>query len=116
MKTTISTDSPVLVTGATGFFAGVLIKDLLDEGLTVHGTVRDIEDTDSYQHILDLPGAESRFKVFSADLLKAGTFKNAMEGCSIVFHTATPRPAKIKDPYKEGTFIDTVYVIELNIH
>jgi nucleoside-diphosphate-sugar epimerase len=115
MKTAISKDSPVLVTGATGYFAGVLIKDLLEEGLTVHGTVRNIEDTDSYQHILDLPGANSRFKVFAADLLKAGTFKNAMEGCQVVFHTATPRPEKITDPYKEGKFLLTNYENELSL-
>ena len=100
----VPTDEPVLVTGATGYFAGVLIRDLLEAGATVHGTVRDKNDTSSYQHILDLPGAVERFKLFQADLLKAGSFRDAMTGCVIVFHTASPHPPKIKDSYKEGEF------------
>ena len=101
--TVIPTNEPVLVTGATGYLAGVLIRDLLEAGVTVHGTVRDRDATATYQHILDLPGAATRFKVFQADLLKAGSFRDAMDGCRVVFHTATANPEKIKDSYKEGT-------------
>ena len=36
----IDKSKPVLVTGATGFVAGWLVKKLLDEGLTVHAAVR----------------------------------------------------------------------------
>jgi nucleoside-diphosphate-sugar epimerase len=38
---TIAKSKPVLVTGAAGYIAGVLIKELLDEGPTIHATVRD---------------------------------------------------------------------------
>ena len=100
--TVIPTDEPVLVTGATGYLAGVLIRDLLEVGLTVHGTVRDIKDEAAYQHILDLPGASTRFRVFQANLLKAGSFRAAMQGCCVVFHTATPLPERVTDAYKEG--------------
>ena len=37
----IDTKTPVMVTGATGYVAGWIIHDLLAEGVTVHGTVRD---------------------------------------------------------------------------
>ena len=100
--TVIPTDAPVLVTGATGYFAGVLIRDLLAAGVTVHGTVRDVEDKKTYQHLLDLPRASSNFKVFQSNLLKAGSFREAMKECSVVFHTVSPYPEKIKDAYKEG--------------
>ena len=39
---TISTGK-VLVTGATGFLAGWVIKTLLDHGYTVRGTVRSVD-------------------------------------------------------------------------
>ena len=35
-------------------------------------------------------GADSRLKLFKADLLQEGCYKDAMQGCSIVFHTASP--------------------------
>jgi len=41
---TIDTSRPVLVTGATGYVAGHVVRRLLEEGLTVHATVRDPRD------------------------------------------------------------------------
>ena len=37
----IDTTKPVLVTGATGYVAGWLVKELLEAGVTVHAAVRD---------------------------------------------------------------------------
>jgi nucleoside-diphosphate-sugar epimerase len=37
-----------------------------------------------------LPGAEQRLKLFAADLLKAGSFHEAVAGCDYVIHTASP--------------------------
>ena len=34
----IDKNTPVCVTGATGYVAGWIVKRLLDEGLTVHAT------------------------------------------------------------------------------
>src|ERR1700752_1817042 len=39
--TAIDRKAPVLVTGASGYIAGWIIKYLLEEGRTVHATVRD---------------------------------------------------------------------------
>ena len=37
---TIDKTKPVMVTGATGYVAGWLVKKLLEKGITVHATVR----------------------------------------------------------------------------
>jgi dihydroflavonol-4-reductase len=105
MTSPLPTDAPVLVTGATGYFAGVLIRDLLEAGVTVHATVRDVDKTERYRHLLDLPRADGHLHIFKADLLKNKSFADAMEDCRIVFHTAFPYPAgKITDAYKESKF------------
>jgi nucleoside-diphosphate-sugar epimerase len=91
MSYTIDKSKPVLVTGATGYVAGVLIKELLDEGLTVHATVRDASKKHRFQYLQDVADkSPGTIKFFSADLLKQGSFKEAMQGCSVVFHTASP--------------------------
>ena len=87
----ISSKAPVLVTGANGFVASWLVKRLVEEGLTVHATVRDISDQRKVSHLDTIskkgPGT---VKLFEADLLKKGSFIDAMEKCTIVFHTASP--------------------------
>ena len=40
----IDKDKPVMITGATGYVAGWIVKKLLDEGFTVHAAVRDPEN------------------------------------------------------------------------
>lgn len=98
----IDTSSPVLVTGGTGYLAGVLIKALLAEGLTVHATVRDPLKTERLQYLKDVADAsKGTLKFFQADLLEKGSFEEAMKGCSIVFHTASPFLTKFKDAQTE---------------
>jgi len=81
----------VLVTGATGYIAGWIIQYLLEAGHTVHGTVRDLSRTDNVAHLhrlsASLPG---QLKLFKADLLDHGSFDEAMQGCDVVMHTASP--------------------------
>jgi nucleoside-diphosphate-sugar epimerase len=98
MSYTVDKSKPVLVTGATGYIAGVLIKELLEEGLTVHATVRDASKRDRFQYLQELADKSlGRIKFFSADLLKQGSFKESMQGCSVVFHTASPFVVTGKD-------------------
>jgi nucleoside-diphosphate-sugar epimerase len=100
--TIIDKSKPVLVTGATGFVAAWIIKRLLDEGLIVHGTVRNLEKTEKFQHLLKLAeNSKGKIKFFEADLLKEGSFKNAIENCELVFHTASPFFTAVKNPQKE---------------
>lgn len=98
----IDKSKPVLVTGATGYIAGWLIKRLLEDGVTVHGTVRNPDKKEKVAH-LDKIAAESpgSIKYFKADLLDENGFAEAMEGCGVVFHTASPFVINVKDPQKE---------------
>ena len=106
-----NTYQPVLVTGATGYVAGVLVKHLVEQGCTVHATVRDMKNKKKLEYLQRIheegPG---NIHFFEADLLAPGTFKEAMLGCSIVFHTASPFIFQVDDvendlllPAEEGT-------------
>jgi nucleoside-diphosphate-sugar epimerase len=107
MSYSVNKSNPVLVTGATGYVAGVLIKELLDEGLTVHATVRDASKKDRFQYVQDVADkSPGTIKFFSADLLKQGSFKEAMQGCSVVFHTASPFLVTGKDIDPQTDLVD----------
>lgn len=92
----------VLVTGATGYVASWIVKRLLEEGVTVHAAVRDPKDMKKLVHLnrmaAGLPGI---IRYFKADLLSEGSYAEAMQGCSIVFHTASPFKLDISDAQKE---------------
>ena len=94
----IDTTKPVMVTGATGYVAGELIKQLLEAGVTVHAAVRDPENTAKVGHLTAMGGD---LKLFKADLLEAGSYAEAMAGCATVFHTASPFTTNIKDPQRD---------------
>jgi nucleoside-diphosphate-sugar epimerase len=97
---------PVCVTGATGFIASWVVKILLELGYTVHGTVRNLSSSSSFPphkaaHLLELPFADARLRLFDADLLTPGSFDEAIKGCTAVIHAASPFYAKAEDPVKE---------------
>ncbi len=98
----IDKSKPVMVTGATGYVAGWLVKKLLDEGFTVHAPVRDPEKKEKLKYLNDLADkATGKIKYFKADLLAPGSYDEAMKGCELVYHTASPFTSKIKDPQKD---------------
>ncbi|MDO3720150.1 NAD-dependent epimerase/dehydratase family protein [Marinobacter sp. chi1] len=100
--TTIDRSAPVLVTGATGYVAGWLVKRLLDEGLTVHAAVRDPGASDKLQYLNQLAeDAPGTIRYFKADLLEEGSYAEAMQGCELVYHTASPFTLDVKDPQKD---------------
>lgn len=93
---------PVLVTGATGFVAGWLVKRLLEEGFTVHAAVRDPSNSAKTAHLTRLAeGPKGTLKLFAADLLDEGSYFDAMQGCAVVFHTASPFTSKFSDPQRD---------------
>ncbi|PYH70385.1 NAD(P)-binding protein [Aspergillus vadensis CBS 113365] len=93
-----------LVTGGTGYIALHVIKLLLEQGHKVHTTVRSVKNSTKCEPLFNLqsqyPGSLS---LFEADLLKDGSFLQAMEGCDIVHHIASPflSPSQIKDGLRE---------------
>jgi nucleoside-diphosphate-sugar epimerase len=98
----IDQTKPVLVTGATGYVAGRLVEKLLKEGITVHAAVRTPDNKEKTKYLDELaeklPGS---IKYFKADLLDEGSFDEAMKGCELVFHTASPFVRSVKDPQKD---------------
>ena len=85
------TKPAVLVTGASGYIAGWIVKYLLEEGYTVHATVRDPAKQGSVAHLQKIAAtAAGILKLFKADLLDQGSFDEAAKACEVVIHTASP--------------------------
>ena len=95
----IDKTKPIMVTGATGYVAGWLVKKLLEEGCTIHAPIRNKEKLEKHAH-LDIIAAENsgQIKYFEADLLVPGSYDKAAEGCELVFHTASPFPSNYDNP------------------
>nr|BAJ08043.1 dihydroflavonol 4-reductase [Cyclamen graecum] len=91
----------VCVTGAAGFIGSWLVMRLLERGYTVRATVRDPENMKKVKHLLDLPKAGTNLTLWKADLTEEGSFDEAIQGCSGVFHVATPMDFESQDPEKE---------------
>jgi len=70
---TINKNKPILVTGGGGYIASWIIKYLLEDGYTVHTTIRKIEDKEKYKHLESIaesfPGKLLFFESFQIFLL-----------------------------------------------
>ncbi|MGO4288661.1 NAD-dependent epimerase/dehydratase family protein [Chitinophaga sp. RAB17] len=98
----IDKSKPVLVTGANGYLASWLVKRLLEAGITVHAAVRDPDNNKKNGHLRAIAAAtQGTIRFFQADLLQKGSYDMAMQGCELVFHTASPFFSSAKDPQKE---------------
>lgn len=98
----INRSKPVLVTGATGYVAGWLVKKLLDEGLTVHAAVRDPANKNKLQALQNLAdSSQGSIRFFKSDLLEEGSYNEAMQGCELVFHTASPFTVNVPNPQRD---------------
>jgi nucleoside-diphosphate-sugar epimerase len=75
---------------------------LLNEGLTVHAAVRDPENKQKLAFLDELAaGSSGSIKYFKSDLLRPGSYAEAMKGCELVYHTASPFVIDVKDPQKD---------------
>ncbi|PQQ10589.1 cinnamoyl-CoA reductase 1 [Prunus yedoensis var. nudiflora] len=83
----------VCVTGAGGFAASWVVNLLLSKDYVVHGTVRQPGQDSKYAHLNKLEKASENLKLFKADLLDYDSLRAAVEGCTGVFHVASPVPA-----------------------
>ncbi len=99
----INRQKPILVTGGTGYIASWIIKLLLEKGLNVRATVRDKSNSEKFKHLIEIAdNSNGKLTIFEADLLKVGSFQEAMVDCELVFHTASPfMISGIKDAQKQ---------------
>ncbi len=77
------------VTGANGFVASYIVKELLLHGYRVHGTVRSLNNKETYSHLLELENA-ANLHLFEADLTIQNSFDAAIKDVDFVIHTACP--------------------------
>jgi dihydroflavonol-4-reductase len=89
----------VCVTGASGFIAAHLVKQLLAQGYRVRATVRGAPD--KYPYLTNLEGAKERLEFHKANLLEEGAYDKVVDGCDYVLHTASPYIVNVKDSQKE---------------
>jgi dihydroflavonol-4-reductase len=82
----------ILVTGGTGYLAQWCIRELLNDGYTVHTTMRDLSRERDLRSLFPAAGETDQLRVFAADLLRDEEWKAAVTGCDYVLHVASPFP------------------------
>jgi dihydroflavonol-4-reductase len=95
----MNTSKPVCVTGASGFIAAYIVRDLLAQGYRVRGTVR--KSAEHYPFLINLPGAADNLELVEAELLQRRAYDRAVAGCDFVIHTASPYEVNVKNPQKD---------------
>ena len=84
----------ILVTGGSGYIAGVLIRQLLAAGWHVNTTVRDLKRVPTLRQLLGV-GASEQLRCFAADLMADAGWAEAAAGCSHMAHLASPLPVGV---------------------
>lgn len=89
----MSKDSPILVTGASGFVAIHTIVQLLEQGYQVRGTIRSLsKESEVRATIAKYVQAIDRLEFLPADLEQDAGWDEAMKGIEYVLHVASPFP------------------------
>ncbi len=68
----------VLVTGATGYIASHVVRELLARGYSVVGTVRNLANKDKYAFLYEFAQAKEHLELREADLLKPESWESAL--------------------------------------
>jgi len=93
---TTETRPLVLVTGATGYIAGHCIRELLEHGYRVRGTVRSLADPTKTEHLRRIAAQlGGSLELVEADLTADRGWRDAAAGCTYVQHVASPFPAEV---------------------
>lgn len=90
------------VTGASGFIGSHIVRELLERGYRVRGTVRDPGDESKTAHLRSIAAdAGGELELVAADLLQRGSFHDAIADCPLVVHSASSVRLTAKDPQRE---------------
>ena len=85
----------VFVTGASGFIAKHILRELLEKGYEVRASIRSDKRKAEIQALFPDAGIEFAY----LDLTKDDGWAEAMMGCDVLMHTASPFPmSEPKDP------------------
>jgi dihydroflavonol-4-reductase len=91
-----------MVTGATGYVAGWIVRTLLDDGLRVHAAIRNPSKVEKREYLDEIAKQSSgSIEYFDSDLLVDGSYADAMDQCELVYHTASPFSLNVDDPQKD---------------
>jgi nucleoside-diphosphate-sugar epimerase len=107
----MSTEAPVVVTGASGLVAKYVVGEFLKRGYQVRGTVRRMEKADGVRRAVTRLGCDPAGLSFAvADLNGDAGWDDVVAGAGIVVHTASPFPIAQPDdpdevirPARDGT-------------
>jgi dihydroflavonol-4-reductase len=98
------TSNIVLVSGAGGFIAMHCILQLLEQGYTVRGTLRNLSrEAQLRKTLAQYVDADQRLEFVRADLLKEDDWQTAVRNCDYVLHVASPFP--VEAPKNEDDLI-----------
>ncbi|KAF8879132.1 hypothetical protein BD779DRAFT_1552618 [Infundibulicybe gibba] len=94
---TIPSGSTILITGANSFIGIWIVRELLEKGYRVRGTVRGPSKAHYVQEVFAAYGDKLEMIVVE-DITKEGVFDEAIRGVSAVQHIASPVTATADDP------------------
>jgi uncharacterized protein YbjT (DUF2867 family) len=90
----------ILVTGANGYIAVHLVRELLEKGYRVRGTVRAESKATHLRKTFASYGDKLELVIVD-DITKEGAFDEAVKGVDAVEHTASPFHTRFDDPQGE---------------
>ncbi|KAE9396628.1 NAD(P)-binding protein [Gymnopus androsaceus JB14] len=89
--------SRILVTGANGFLGAHIVKEALDSGYIVRGTVRSSEKAEELKKVFP----SDKFETTIVPDLIESDYTEALKGVTAVIHSASPFIVTINDPKKD---------------
>ena len=97
----------IFITGGTGYIGSHLLKKLTDSGEKIHVLVRSEKKATDIKH--------PNVTIFEGDIMNKESIKDAMHGCSKVYHLAAFAKVWAKDPkiYFDINVTATVNVLEV---